>query len=252
MSFFQHLEELRRRLLVSLVAVALGAVLGLVFARDIFHLVAIPILDSFRALGMENRLIFTSPMAPLKIYLEVGLFAGLVVASPVVLWQLWLFVAPGLYRHERGYVAAFVMFASGLFALGIAFAFWVALPITLKFLIGLGIQDFQAFISINEYMSLALMMLLWLGVIFEIPVLIFFLSLIGLVTPGLLWRYFRHAILVITILAAAITPTTDVLTMTVFAVPMVVLYLVGIGVSFLVVRRRDRQAATEAHADASR
>jgi sec-independent protein translocase protein TatC len=151
-----------------------------------------------------------------------------------------LFVAPGLYRHERRYVLPFLLFASGLFVAGVAFAYWVALPITLKFLIGLGIQDFQAYISINEYLSLALLILLWLGVIFEIPVVIFFLSLIGLVTPGFLWRYFRHAVLIIAILAAAITPTTDVVTLLVFAVPMVALYLLGIGVSFLVVRRRER------------
>lgn len=243
MSFFNHLEELRRRLLISLAAVAAGAVVGLAFMRTIFHLIAIPILDAFRTLGLENRLIFTSPTAPLKIYLEVGLLAGLVLAAPVVLWQLWLFVSPGLYRHERRFVLPFVFFASGLFLLGIAFAHRIALPITLKFLIGLGIEDFSAYISINEYLSLALMLMLWLGVIFEIPVLVFFLSLMGLVTPSFLWRYFRHAILIIAILAAVITPTTDVVTMTVFAVPMLALYLLSIGVSFLVVRRRERPAA---------
>ncbi|MFQ5818057.1 MAG: twin-arginine translocase subunit TatC [Terriglobia bacterium] len=243
MGFFEHLEELRRRLIITLIAVAVGAGIGLYFARTIYLLISIPIRQSFQALGMEHRLIFTSPGAPLKIYLEVGLLAGLVLVIPVVLWQLWLFVTPGLYRHERRFVLPFVLFASGLFMLGVAFAYRIALPIMLKFLIGLGIQDFQAFISINEYLSLALMILLWLGVVFEIPVLIFFLSLVGVVTPGFLWRYFRHAILVIAILAAAITPTTDVITMTVFAVPMIILYLVGIGVSYLVVRRRGTAAA---------
>ncbi len=240
MSFFEHLEELRRRLLISLVAIAAGTGFGLTFAGDIYRLLAKPIRDTFQGLGVENRLVFTSPAAPLKIYLEVGLLAGLVLAAPAVFWQLWLFVAPGLYRHERRYVLPFLFFASGLFVVGVAFAYWVALPITLKFLIGLGIQDFQAYISINEYLSLALLILIWLGVIFEIPVLIFFLSLTGLVTPGFLWRYFRHAVLIIAILAAAITPTTDVVTLLVFAVPMVALYLLGIGVSFLVVRRRER------------
>ena len=253
MSFFGHLEELRRRLVISLIAVGAGMGVGLTFAGSIFDLIALPILDSFRALGVENRLVFTSPAAPLKIYLEVGLVAGLVLAAPVVLWQLWLFVAPGLYRHERRYVLPFLFFASGLFLLGVVFAHRIALPITLKFLIGLGIQGhFQPYISINEYLSLALMILVWLGVIFEIPVLIFFLSLLGLVTPSFLWRYFRHAVLVIAILAAAITPTTDVVTMAVFAVPMLALYLLGIGVSFLVVRWRARPAAAEAGADAAR
>lgn len=248
MSFFEHLEELRRRLIISLIAVGVCAGIGLTFASHIFHFIAIPILDTFRALGMENRLIFTSPGAPLKMYLEVGLLAGVVLATPVVLWQLWLFVAPGLYRHERRFVLPFLLFSSGLFLLGVGFAYRIALPITLRFLIGLGIQDFQAYISINEYLTLALLVLLWLGVVFELPVVIFFLSLIGLVTPGFLWHYFRHAVLLIAVLAAAITPTTDVITMMVFAVPMVVLYLVGIGVSFLVARRREGRARAEARA----
>ncbi|MFQ5927027.1 MAG: twin-arginine translocase subunit TatC [Terriglobia bacterium] len=243
MGFFEHLEELRRRLIISLLALAVGTGVGLTFWRTIYHLIAVPIDRSFQALGVENRLIFTSPAAPLKISLEIGLLAGLVLAAPVLFWQLWLFVTPGLYRHERRFVVPFVFSASALFLLGVAFAYWIALPVTLEFLIGWGIQDFQAYISINEYLSLALMILLWLGVVFEIPVLIFFLSLIGLVTPGFLWRYFRHAVLVIAVLAAAITPTTDVITMTVFAVPMIALYLVGIGVSFLVVRRRESAAA---------
>lgn len=244
MSFFEHLGELRRRLIIALVAVGLGACAGLYYAREVYRLVAEPITAVFRAHGLENRLIFTSPTAPLKIYLEIGLLAGLVLAVPVVLWQLWLFVAPGLYRHERRFVLPFIFFASTLFALGVLFAYWVALPLTLDFLIGWGIQDFQAYISINEYLSFALMILLWLGLIFEIPVLIFFLSLIGLVTPGFLWHYFRHAILIIAVLAAAITPTTDIFTMSVFAVPMIALYVVGIGVSFLVTRHRARGEAT--------
>ncbi|MBI4462573.1 MAG: twin-arginine translocase subunit TatC, partial [Acidobacteria bacterium] len=203
MGFFDHLEELRRRLLISLLAVAIGAGVGLAAAPQIFHYITVPVLNTFRQLGLEDRLVFTSPGAPLKIYMEVGLLAGFVLASPVVFLQLWLFVAPGLYRHERRFVLPFLFFASGLFALGVAFAYWIALPITLKFLIGLGIQEFHALalISINEYLSLALVILLWLGVLFEIPVLIFFLSLVGLVTPGFLWRYFRHAVLLIAILA---------------------------------------------------
>jgi len=166
------------------------------------------------------------------------MYAGIFLAAPVIFWQVWLFVAPGLYRHERRFVLPFIVSSSGLFVLGAYFAHRVVLPLTLAFLLTFGQNNFAPIITIDEYFSLWLTLVLWMGVIFELPVLVFILSWIGLVTPGFLIHYFRHAVLAIAILAAVITPTTDAFTMTVFAAPMIGLYVLSIGLSYLVTLRR--------------
>jgi len=245
MGFFDHLEELRRRLLYSIIAVTLCCILGFYFWEAIYDLISSPILRAFAEAGLEQRLVFTGPLVPIRFALQIGIYAGAFLAAPFIFWQVWLFVAPGLYRHERRFVLPFVIFSSGLFVLGTFFAQRVVLPLTLSFLLQFGSSRFEPLISINEYFSLWLTMVLWMGVIFELPVLIFVLSWLGLVTPGFLLHYFRHAMLGIVVAAAVITPTTDAFTMTVFAAPMVGLYILGIGVSWLVGwrRRRGRQAA---------
>lgn len=249
MGFFDHLAELRRRLLYCLIGIAVCCILGFTFWQQIYELLSVPILTAFEQVGMEKRLIFTGPLVPIRFALQVGLYAGLFLAAPVIFWQLWLFVAPGLYRHERRFVLPFVFSSSGLFVLGAFFAHRVVLPITLAFLLSFGQEFFQPFISINEYFSLWLTMILWMGIIFELPVLIFILSWLGLVTPGFLIHYLRHAILGIAVAAALITPTTDVFTMAVFAIPMIGLYVAGIGVSYLVGLRRRARAAARAEAN---
>lgn len=247
MGFFEHLEELRRRLTYSLVGIAACCVLGLAFWKQIYAFVSTPMLAAFRQAGLEERLVFTSPLVPVKFALQVGLYAGIFFAAPLIFWQLWLFVAPGLYRYERRVVLPFVLASSGLFTLGGYFAHRVVLPLMLAFLLRFGGDFFEPFISINEYFSVWLTMILWMGIIFELPILIFILSWLGLVTPGFLLHYLRHAILGIVVVAAIITPTTDVFTLTIFAVPMVVLYLAGIGISYVVTwRRRVRAARAEA------
>lgn len=246
MGFFEHLAELRRRIVNCLIAVALCCVVGFFFWEEIYLFVAAPMQAAFAQAGLEKRLVFTGPLVPVKFALQVGLYAGLFLAAPVIFWQVWLFVAPGLYKHERRFVLPFVFSSSALFLAGAYFAHRVVLPLTLRFLLEFGKEMFEPIITVNEYFSLWLTMVLWMGVIFELPILIFLLSWIGLVTPGFLWHYFRHAIVVIAIVAAAITPTTDAFTMLVFAVPMIALYLLGIGVSWLVqLRRRAPRPASE-------
>jgi sec-independent protein translocase protein TatC len=240
MGFFEHLEELRRRLLHSLIAITVCLVIGLAFWEEIYLFVSEPMLAAFEAAGMEKRLVFTGPLVPIKFALQVGLYAGIFLAAPYIFWQVWLFVAPGLYRRERRVAMPFVLSSTALFLLGCYFAHRVVLPLTLTFLLEFGKGYFEPLITINEYFSLWLTMVLWMGVIFELPVLIFILSWLGLVTPGFLIRYFRHAVIAIVVLAAVITPTTDAFTMTIFAAPMIALYLVGIGVSWLVNLRRAR------------
>ena len=240
MGFFEHLAELRRRLLYSLIAIALCLVLGLTFWEEIYLFLSQPMLAAFEAAGLEKRLVFTGPLVPIKFALQVGLYAGILLAAPFIFWQVWLFVAPGLYRRERHLALPFVLSSTGLFLAGCYFAHRVVLPLTLTFLLQFGKDYFEPLITINEYFSLWLTLVLWMGVIFQLPVLIFILSWLGLVTPAFLIHYFRHAVIAIVVIAAVITPTTDAFTMTIFAAPMIALYILGIGVSWLVNLRRAR------------
>jgi sec-independent protein translocase protein TatC len=238
MSFFDHLDELRRRLLYSVAAIGVGLCIGLYFSNEAFEFLARPMLEVLRGAGLGDKLIYTSPLGPLRLLLTVGLYLGIVIASPLVLHQVWLFVAPGLYRNERRAAISFLFSSLFLFFAGTAFGYLVMLPITLKFLISFQ-GPFTPMISINDYFDLILVILLGLGVVFQLPILIFFLSLFGIVTPRFLWENFRYAVLIIAIIAAVVTPTTDVLTMTVFMAPMLVLYVIGIGVSALVVHKKE-------------
>ena len=163
------------------------------------------------------------------------------LAAPFVLYQVWLFIAPGLYKHERKAVTTFIFSSLFLFLAGISFGYFVMLPYMLNFLTGFQ-GPFRPLISINEYFDFILIVLLGLGVIFELPVLIFFLALFNIVTPKFLWKNLRYAILIIAVVAAIVTPTPDATTMLVFMAPMVVLYFVGIGVAALVVRNKAKQA----------
>jgi sec-independent protein translocase protein TatC len=156
-------------------------------------------------------------------------------------------VAPALYKHERSAITGFLVSTVFLFLAGIAFGYFVTLPYILKFLV-----SFQGpvvpMISINEYFDLTLLILLGLGLVFELPILVFFLSLFGIVTPKFLWKNIRYAILIIAIVAAVITPTPDAMTMLIFMAPMIGLYFVGIAVSAMVVRKKERQLAAAAEA----
>jgi sec-independent protein translocase protein TatC len=242
MSFFEHLVELRKRILYSLGFIGGGLAVGLLVSQQVTWWFTAPVLKALSDAKVANtRLIYTSPMGALTLYLTVGFYLGLVLALPFVLYQIWLFVAPGLYRHERRAVTWFVGSGTGLFLAGAGFGYYLALPMTLRFL--LSIQGpFQPMISVNEYFDMAMIILMGLGLVFQLPILIFILALFGIVTPKFLWQNFRYAILLISIVAAAITPTTDALTMLVFMAPMIVLYLLGIGVAAMVIRGKRKRA----------
>jgi sec-independent protein translocase protein TatC len=173
-----------------------------------------------------------------------SIYIGIVLASPWVLFQIWQFVAPALYRHERSAITGFLFSTVFLFLAGIAFGYFISLPYVLRFLI-----SFQGpvvpLINIDEYFDLILLVLLGLGLVFELPVLIFFLSLFGIVTPKFLITNFRYALLVITVLAAVLTPSPDALSMVLFMLVLVALYFLGVGVSWMVVRRKKQRQAAE-------
>jgi sec-independent protein translocase protein TatC len=247
MTFFEHLSELRKRIVNSLISVVIGAGVGWFLAPYFVNWITKPMLKALGAAHLEQKLVYTHPAGYLNLLISLSIYLGLVIASPWILYQVWLFVAPALYKHERSAITGFLFSTVFLFLAGIAFGYFISLPYVLRFLI-----SFQGpvvpLISINEYFDLILMILLGLGLVFELPVLIFFLSLFGIVTPKFMLKNFRYAILVIAILAAVLTPTPDATTMLVFMAVLVALYLVGVGVSWVVVRRRNRRlAAAEAH-----
>ncbi|MEW5977770.1 MAG: twin-arginine translocase subunit TatC [Acidobacteriota bacterium] len=234
MSFLEHLDELRHRLIVSLSAIGIGFVLCFSFARQIYNFLAFPITQHLDG----HKLVYTNPIEPFTIYMKVALIAAIFLTSPVVLWQVWLFVSPGLYAKEKRFAIPFVLSSSILFLLGGAFAYKIAFPMSLQFLINYA-QAFEPMVKVDEYFGLALTVILGCAIIFQIPILIFFLSILGIVNARFLIRNLRYAILIIFITAAIITPTPDIPTMMIFAMPMLMLYLVGVAVAWVFGRKRE-------------
>jgi sec-independent protein translocase protein TatC len=229
MSFLDHLDELRRRIIRSLLAVVIAFALCFAFNVQIFRFIAAPIKEVLPE-GQKN-LFYTTPTEGFAISMKVSLLAGVFLASPFLLWQVWLFISPGLYRREKLYALPFVFGSTFLFVLGGVFAYTIALPRTLAFLINFN-PELRPLITATEFFGFAMLILLGMGVIFQMPVLIGFLSLFGIVTPRFLIHHFKYAILIIFIIAAVISPTGDAINLLVFAVPMIGLYILSIGVSF--------------------
>ncbi len=243
MSFLEHLEELRRRIIYCLIAVAVGFFACWAYAERIYGIMQAPIMTALRNNGMAEKLVYLNPTEPFNLYLKVAALAGLFVTSPFVLYQVWLFISPGLYRHEKRYVMPFMFSTVALFLAGGIFGYKIVYPAALDFLISYG-KQFQPMITIGEYTDLFLTIIIGMGLIFELPILVFFLSLMGIVSAGFMWRNFRYSILIIFIIAAIVTPTTDILNMCIFAAPMVALYALSIGIAWMVhpTTRRARRA----------
>jgi sec-independent protein translocase protein TatC len=250
MTFFEHLTELRKRILNSLYAIGIGAFIGVYVSKYVINFIIKPIITALTEAHLSAELVYTHPAGYLNTYITLGVYIGIVLASPVVLYQIWLFVAPALYKHERSAVTGFIFSTVFLFLAGIAFGYFVTLPYILRFLVSFQgpISSIKPMITVNEYFDLVLLILLGLGLVFELPILIFFLSLFGIVTPKFLLKNFRYAILIIAIIAAIVTPTPDAMTMLIFMAPMVGLYFVGVAVSAVVTRRREKRLAAPAEA----
>src|ERR1700758_903207 len=243
MSFLEHLEELRRRIILSALYVAGGFCVCWWFHEQIFGIMQKPISVALANHHLDQKLVYLNPTDPFNMYIKISLLAGLFVASPFVLYQVWAFIAPGLYRNERRYVLPFMVSTVGLFLAGGYFGYRMVYPGALDFLIRFSGQ-FQPMITVGEYTDLFLTIIAGLGVVFEMPILIFFLALMGIVSAGWMWRNFRYGILVIFIVAGALAPTPDISSMCVFAAPMVALYFVSIGVAWFVhpEQRQKREA----------
>jgi sec-independent protein translocase protein TatC len=241
MTLLEHLEELRRRIIYALLSMVAGFLVAWGYAEQIFKLMERPITEALRANHLPEKLVYTNPTDPFNIYVRIALIAGLFIASPVVLYQLWMFISPGLYRNEKRYVLPFMVVTVGLFLAGGYFGFRYVYPAALTFLIEYG-KDFQPMITVGEYTDLFLTVVAGLGLVFELPTIIFFLALMGVVDAWFLIRHFRYAVLVIFIIAALLTPTTDLVNLCIFAAPMLILYVISIGVAWLVHPKRRRKA----------
>lgn len=247
MSLLEHLEELRRRLIHSALYLIAAFFVAYGFHAQIYNFMQEPITRALQAHHLDTQLVYLNPVDPFNLYIKISLLAGAILASPFILYQIWLFISPGLYKREKRYVVPFMAATVGLFLSGAFFGYHYVYPGALEFLIGYGHQ-FKPMVTIGEYTDLFLTVILGLGVTFELPILIFFLALFGLVRARWLWKNIRYAILLIFIIAAIITPTPDVLTMCVFAAPMLGLYGISIGVAYMVHpdhRKKHRKAEAD-------
>jgi sec-independent protein translocase protein TatC len=227
MSFLEHLDELRSRVVRSAVAYVALLALSWAYSDRVLKFLMVPFE---RHLGGRGDLVFLTPTEPFFVYLKASAILALFVAMPYLLAQIWGFVSPGLHPHEKRLAVPFLLCGTGFFVAGAAFAYYVALPLSLAWLLALG-SGFRATLTLQAAFGFESRILLAMGLVFELPIVIFFLARIGLVTPQFLWRHLRHAVVLIAIVAALITPSGDMLTMCVFGGPMVLLYLLGIAIA---------------------
>ncbi len=234
MSFLEHLDELRKRLVHVVAYVAVGFLACWFLSKRIYDFLAIPLTAS---LPEGTKLAFTKPTDPFILYMKVAFLAGIFLTLPLIFYEVWKFIAPGLYRKEKRFVIPFLVSSMLLFLSGAAFCYYIVLPPTFEFLIQLG-SSFTPMIMINEYLDMTNMMLLGFGAIFEMPVIAAFLSMFGLVTAGFLWRKFKFALIGIVALAAILSPTGDAFNLLMWTAPMVLLYVISIGVAAIFGWRR--------------
>ena len=242
MTFLDHLEELRWRLVRAAFGVLIGVAVCGYFSDWLINQV---VLRPGKMTTPPLQIINTVPYGQITFYMLVILVGGVILASPWLIYQMWKFVQPGLYPKERRYISRIVFFTTLCFLSGIAFAYFLMLPYMLQFFATFGTTNIQNLVSVNEYMSFVLQLVLLSGLIFELPMVAYFLARLGILTPAFMKKYRRHAIVVIMIIAAAVTPTTDPVTMTVFAVPMLALYEISIWVAKMAVRKRAEARARD-------
>ncbi len=234
MSFLEHLDELRVRLIRAIIALVVGFGVAWNFRERIFEFLVQPL----RKTNPAAEFIYTSPAEALMLYMKMAFFVGIFLAAPFILYQVWAFVSPGLYPHEKRYALPFVFFGTLFFISGAAFGHYILFPMTFGFLGSFGGTAMKFLPRVGEYFTFYSWFLLAIGLVFQTPVVIFILSRIGLVTPGFLLRQFKYAVLIAFIVAAVVTPTPDVVTQSALALPMLGLYLIGVLVAWAFGRPR--------------
>ena len=231
MSFLDHLDELRRRILYSVYSVLAACVVSLAFIRQILDFVTRPMLSVLP----DQQLVSTDALDPIMLWFKAGLLVAVIIASPLIMLQVWYFIAPGLYSKEKRIAVPFVFFSSALFVTGAYFGHRVAFQVTWEFLAafnkGLPFQKWMP--TAASAFSLYLRMVIGLGLVFQMPVLIFVLSRFGIVSARFLIKNFKYAVLIIFIIGAVASPGGDPMSQLVFVAPMLVLYVISIGVAWL-------------------
>jgi len=247
MPFLDHLEELRVRLMWSLGTLMIGVAIGFVIVLrfDIIKLLELPILPY-----LQGNLIVTHPTDAFKIVMMVSFGLGLVLAMPVILYQVWAFLSPALYQHEKRVVVPVLVAAAALFLGGVCIAWFLVLPYTLRFLLTFQASAFDSFIRAEEYFSFATTISIAFGAVFELPIVILLLTALGIITPEFLHKYRRHAIVLCVVLAAFITPGGDPMSLAAFSIPLYLLFEVSVVLAELVHRRRVRREAARAREEA--
>jgi sec-independent protein translocase protein TatC len=231
MSFLEHLDELRKRIVNSCIAIGVGVVLTFAFIQQIFDFLLAPTRS---ALPPGVKLIYTQPGEAFSLYVTVALIAGAVAAAPFIMFQVWMFIAPGLYSNEKRMAIPFVLFTTIGFLLGAAFNHYIAFPFMMKFFASFNTPDLAFYPKLEDVFGLYSKMLIGMGLVFQMPTVVYFLAKIRLITARFLARHFKYAFLIIFVLAAVITPTGDMMTQAIFAAPMIALYLLSIVVAWLV------------------
>ncbi len=240
MTFLEHLEDLRKRLFLCFISIFVAIIPAYAFSKDIYRFLSRP-LTRF----LSEPMSFLKLTEPFMLYIKVSFLTALFVVSPFIFYQIWKFIAPGLYQKEKKYVAPFVLFTTVFFLGGAAFAYYVAYPFACRFFLQLG-SDFKAVITVDQFFGLTVKMLVGIGLVFEMPTLIFFLSRMGIVTSKWMVKNFKYAVLGIFIIAAVITPSPDMVNQLIIAGPMMVLYGLSVLIALVFGReRKDRKARKE-------
>ena len=235
MSFLEHLDELRKRLIYSVYSLLIGCAIAFVFVSRIQEFIFVPLFEILDG----NQFIYTRGFEPFMLTMKTGALAGLMVASPLIIYQLWLFIAPGLYAHEKRFAIPFVFFCTIFFLAGAAFSHWIAFPWTWEFFKSWENAYMQFLPNIGDAFSIYVKMLLAFGLIFQMPTIVFFLARMQVVTARFLARNTKYAVLIIFIVAAVISPGTDVVSQAMMAGPMLALYGISILIAWIVAPRKQ-------------
>lgn len=254
MSLIEHLSELRKRIIVCLVALLVAFILTFSFSEKIFEILLFPLSYSPKFSIKEGlffvpdqklqntKLVFLGPAEAFWMNMKVALVSGFILVIPVIFYEIWRFISPGLYQHEKKYILPFVLSATALFLIGVVFCYFIVLPFAMSFLLTYKVGDFlMPMLSVGLYIDFLLKFILAFGFVFELPILIVIATRMGLITPQTLKKYRRLAIVLAFVTAAIITPTPDAFNQTLMAIPMILLYEIGIWVSIILNKKREQE-----------
>src|ERR1041385_5577886 len=242
MSFLEHLDELRKRIIYSAISIGVGFGISFLFIQQLFDFVMKPLAAGLPA---GQHLIYTEPTEAFVLYIQIAAIAGLVLALPLVMTQVWLFIAPGLYAHEKKMAIPFILMSSIFFILGAAFSHYVVFPLTWKFFVSFT-SDYLTFMPrIEPAFALYIKMILAFGVVFQMPTIVLFLARMGVVTARFLWRHTKYAILIIVIVSAIVTPDGGGVSLVAMSIPLVALYMLSIVLAWIFGKKRDKELVEE-------